>query len=697
MERDVLSLLKEILTRSSVVLSDLERITKTTRRQLIYRLDKINYLLKINNVDLISITETKKLVITNKTRDFLINYFFDSEINCYFLDKKERKIYIFLWLFLDCEYLSLQHFMSRLKISHATAINDIAEYNEQLKKEHVQISYTRKGGYYLSGDEIDIRKVMVKTIILATTDFFNDIILKIAMRDFEILSYAKCDLIIQKLALKYNINFVENRLCEFIYLFAFLSVRVTCKKDHLCDHQLKTSLDLISDFKEYKFTQALIQKLDLSDQVQSNDIAYIASWILGISFGNYDEETKDRSLIAHLVQKILNRFEILSGIKFSDRESVFRHIYSHFRPAYYRLLYQLPIINPLRERVINEYGSLYYLVKETMKHFNKLFNVDISDDELAYLTVHFSAVYINLQKDLSKVKKALIICLNGTGSSVLIYNELKSMFPQIYFYHPIKFSELDLSLYESDIIFTTKWFKQLNGLNIPIIKISPVMDVFERHNTIKEVVKILGLSTYVSADMDGIVNILIKNGIKQKNALEIATEIISKIHHVAHKEEQLSKKTLSFLELVNTEIMILQDHSLDALSSINKIGSLMVKNNFISKKYLKDVLDIQMKNPSYFIITDEIALPHNKASNEVLRNAIGILTLAKPIKFSNKDKRLIKYIFFLAIKNNLIHIQAMNQLLRLINTNAFMHLLSKEKKATNLVKFIENSLNKKEE
>lgn len=134
MERDVLSLLKEILTRSSVVLSDLERITKTTRRQLIYRLDKINYLLKINNVDLISITETKKLVITNKTRDFLINYFFDSEINCYFLDKKERKIYIFLWLFLDCEYLSLQHFMSRLKISHATAINDIAEYNEQLKK-----------------------------------------------------------------------------------------------------------------------------------------------------------------------------------------------------------------------------------------------------------------------------------------------------------------------------------------------------------------------------------------------------------------------------------------------------------------------------------------------------------------------------------------------------------------------------------
>jgi transcriptional antiterminator len=53
----------------------------------------------------------------------------------------------------------------------------------------------------------------------------------------------------------------------------------------------------------------------------------------GHGYWDADEEAPDSSIINELVERIFDRFERLSGIRFKDKKTVKKQVYSHFRPA----------------------------------------------------------------------------------------------------------------------------------------------------------------------------------------------------------------------------------------------------------------------------------------------------------------------------------------------------------------------------
>ena len=113
----------------------------------------------------------------------------------------------------------------------------------------------------------------------------------------------------------------------------------------------------------------------------------------GHFYGNINEETMDNALISGIADSILQRFEALSGVHLADRDKMFVQLYAHLRPAYYRLIFHLPIFNPLRETVKIEYRELFQLMEETMKPATAFFSHGIPEDEIAYLTMHFAAAF----------------------------------------------------------------------------------------------------------------------------------------------------------------------------------------------------------------------------------------------------------------------------------------------------------------
>lgn len=151
--------------------------------------------------------------------------------------------------------------------------------------------------------------------------------------------------------------------------------------------------EMIKSFKEYQFTKQLI-KITKNDDIMNNAlITYLSCWILGISYGQSNHNTKDFAFLSQMVKSIITRFESLSGFQFQDSQNIFNHIYDHLRPAYYRLLFNLPITNPLTQKIKQEYKVLFDLVKESVRPIFSLFNGVICDDEIAYLTLHFSRIY----------------------------------------------------------------------------------------------------------------------------------------------------------------------------------------------------------------------------------------------------------------------------------------------------------------
>lgn len=68
-----------------------------------------------------------------------------------------------------------------------------------------------------------------------------------------------------------------------------------------------------------------------------------------------------------------------------------------------------------------------------MKPFHVIFGEEIPKEEIAYLTLHFAFMYSEKKSINLNRQKALVVCVNGIGSSAILYNELKEMFQNYYF------------------------------------------------------------------------------------------------------------------------------------------------------------------------------------------------------------------------------------------------------------------------
>lgn len=690
MDKDILLLLQSIIKRSYYTLADAQKETNASRRQITYRLNKLNQLIENYGLLPIVMGNQQEFLIDVETKDFLIQFLFESNENStYYLNREERKIFIYLCLFVDREYLSLQHFISYLDISKSTLMQDLNELTLELKEHNITIEYERSLGYFLQGEEMDIRRHMMTIVIASLSENANSHVLDMFIDAQHLYTFEFSKLIIQELAHKHDISFVEDRLDEFIYIFIFLTTRIVDGLHVDKNNQKIPHIEMMKTFKESDFTNELIDFFPFRDEILKLDRHYIGSWILGVSFGNIDDDTEDCLIIAQFVGKIMTRFELLSGVHYSNLEEKFRNIFAHFRPAYYRLLFKLPIYNPLKDRVKSEYPSLYALVKETMKPFTEIFGEEISDDEIAYLTMHFASTYSKkVEDEIIEKKQALIICLNGIGSSVILYNELRSLFPSIEFLLPIEVSQFDADEYDVDIIFTTRFFKDLVNLKIPVVKVSPIMDAQERFTVFREVISHLGDYATTSVSADKIVNILRKHlGILPNEDL-VVSDLMNTYLKVPTEVKSEESVRESLRDLMCEQTLCLQLEASSAEEALRKSGQLLIDAGKVSDSYVRAVLRDQGRNPAYFVIAPHIALPHAKAKDGVHERAIGLTTLKTPINFGDSKNNPVKFIFFLAATDNESHIDAMSELLDLCGDPVFLAMLEKTKDKQEVLEYI---------
>lgn len=415
MDKDILILMKFLSKKSFITLADLENSLEMTRRQAKYRIQKLNDLLKEEVPPiLVSSSATKDIVVSDDTKKVINSLLKDIDQNdVYYLSKKERLIYMYLMLFINKAHLTLNDFIDSLQVSRSTVLLDLKELTQTLEELNIHIKNDRKRGYYLVGSEMEIRRFMMKNVIYTLADEDNNKVFDIFINDFYLDDFNYSKIYISNLAKKHKIRFVENRLIEFIYIFIFLNTRMQNEKYSSDEIVGLMDIDAMSYMKEYKFSYELLKKYNTTENITKADVNYIAAWILGISFGDINEDTKDCVLISDLIGKMMTRFESLSGVHYKNTEEIFIQLYSHFRPAYYRLLFKLPIFNPVCDKVKEEYPELYQLVEQTMKPFNIIFGEEIPAGEIAYLTMHFSTIYSGKKGvNIAKQKTALVVCSN---------------------------------------------------------------------------------------------------------------------------------------------------------------------------------------------------------------------------------------------------------------------------------------------
>ena len=234
MDHRILLLMQFIAQTSYLTLKELEVAAHVTRRQALYRINKLNDLLISENVPPITVdaTSDKRIEVCEKTKNVIQKLLMEmQEDEPYYFSKAERLIYIYLMLFVNDDYLSLNHFIDALEVSRSTVLLDFKELSQMLMEKSVKIKYNRSKGYFLDGAEMEIRHIMMRYVISSLSGDRNEKIFDLIITDFGLVKFEKSKKIIENLADKHSIRFVGERLIEFIYIYTFLRVRIQSGKD----------------------------------------------------------------------------------------------------------------------------------------------------------------------------------------------------------------------------------------------------------------------------------------------------------------------------------------------------------------------------------------------------------------------------------------------------------------------------------
>lgn len=692
MDNELLVLIRLLLKKSFLTTKEIEVETGASRRQITYRMEKLNHMLKEHAANTIRISTRGDIMMDQEIKHTLRLLLKQAKDDKYYvMNKKERMIYLYLMLFLNLSDVSQSDLVNALKVSRSTALLDFKELQQELSTYHIKVANNRTRGYYLVGSELSIRRYMMELVIYFLAEEHNTKVFDIFIDDFHLDLFEYSRLVISELADKYDIRFVEDRLTEFIYIFCFLKVRMS--SDIPQDEQILRLQEVIdlSTMKEYQFTKELLSHFKQTQLISPIDQYYISSWILGICVGNVEEDTQDCLVIAEIVEKIMFRFESLSGIHYKDSEDIFRKLYSHFRPAYYRLLFKIPIVNPLRERVKEEFPELFQLVKETMKPFNALFGEHIPDDEIAYLTIHFTAIYSKSRAmEVIPRKTALIVCLNGIGSSAILYSELSDLFPEMQFLPPMETSKLLHADIKADIIFTTSELIDIDIPDVPIVKVSPVMNFMERYQVAREVYLLMGNAMSKQPDIDAIMDIIAHHA-DIKNGPLLQQELLRYFSNVDVKED-VQHSSLALTNMITESIIQLQVEANDWEDAIRKAGKPMIEHLYVKPAYIEEIIRIMHQEGPFVVITKHVALPHTKPSSGALCCGLGLTVLKEGITFGSQEHDPIKYIFTLSAVDNESHLTAMSQLLELFNEPSFFTMMDEAETPQEVIAYIKSHI-----
>ncbi|WP_438790312.1 BglG family transcription antiterminator [Enterococcus sp. DIV0756] len=652
--------------------SNLTNQLHLSRVQVEYVINKINEALSDEGLPPVYF-DGNSFHLSETSRLFFVDFFSgENSYRYYEMDIEERKKYIYLMLFYHYEeYLSVNHFLEALDIGKTTFINDLKRVEKELESFDIQIKYNRRKGYYLAGNESVLRYHLMKLVLEDLRSDNGSFLWDYFLFNESTLDKEQTFEQIAAELERYSIVLVENRLLEFSYMLIFLLPHLSKEGS---DFYERYNFQKLYQMKEYTFSQSLLEKFSIDNEYA---VLYICGWMLGMAIGNADEEAPDSSIINELVERIFDRFERLSGIRFKDKATVKKQVYSHFRPAYYRLFFHLPIINPLSEKTIQEYPDLFQIVKETMKPIENLFGTMIPDEEIAFLTIHFASLIDNNDEYQVKRKVGIIVCPNGIGSSAIIYNELKNLFPDMIFIGPIETNEIYQKKQDYDMIFTTVPNMRLYSLKKPVYTVNPIMTINEKYNLVQEV---QGGNRNLSSDysfeelfsiIDRFATIHDESGLRKELVRQLKQPKKNQLKNPPAKNAE--KEDLSLVDILSPSFIQLTITSNSWEEAFYVAATPLIEAEIVSRRYIDKIIQTTYQEGPYMVISENVALPHARPEDGARDVGLGITVLKQPIKILGRTP--MKYIFTLAAVDNKKHLTALAELVALIDRTDFFQML----------------------
>ncbi|MFD2615757.1 BglG family transcription antiterminator [Terrilactibacillus laevilacticus] len=636
--------------------------TGYSRKQIYYDLKKINQWLDENQLPPIVTQRSHGLYIEQAVKERAIKLLSSMKHVDYTLSQEDKVSFILVSLFIKPDYLSMHHFIHSLMLSKSTVTSALKEAGEAVRTNNVEIGYNRQEGYHFKGHEYDIRNVVMQVITkMVQHQNGYDLLKKIyegnsPRRSFD-SSYAQVHRILRQVEEQLDITFVEENMKEQMIFLTFLFLRI----------EKGNTIHISSDIKHalgqspFSYTaQKLLKNAGL--ETAADECVYLTLLLQGINIKEDSRQYQEpnQTLINQLINEIIHEFERMTCLRIPYSSWIRDALYTHLKPAFYRIKYQIPMTNPFVDEIKKEHPDLFHIVKKSLRSLEKQVNQKASDDEIAYVALHFGA-FIETQGFTIHRKKGVIICPNGVGTSNMLKYQIENLVPQCDIVQVLSVKEFHhTNLTSIDIVFSTL----LINTDKPLIVVNPILTVTDKLRIIQEVDWYMYAASPRQIDSRRIieairpfVSIQDEGGLSQalsKLCLEPLVQMKGRYRPVLN--ELLTKNRIQIMQRVDSWE-----------SAIREAANPLLDSRIIEDSYIDAMIDTVKEIGPYIVIAPRVAIPHARPEKGVNQLGMAMLKLEEPISFSSdQDDKLVNLVIVLAAVDSETHLKALSQLSELL-------------------------------
>lgn len=670
LDSKALSLMGVLLERGTVSLAEFAIVHQLTKKQAWYEIEQLNKQLKAVSESKIQLYVGQLTIPPQLRQDWLAHT--ATEL---VLDHHERCQLIILYTYIKQTEVSQIHYQQLLKMSKNSVVLALKKVKQQLAQFSLQLSYSRQHGYAIIGSEQAIRRCIEMTLQKMRRSPQYHQLFTLVFAKWQ-LKQATATLTehLTVLAERHKVTFVAERFEHLVDFLALIQVAeqteqldFTAKQQHYSkSHHLRL------------MAEEVVEQLRLTIDKTGN-ITFITAQLLASLQG---EQQQLKPEFSQLTEAIIDEVQRLTLTLFEERTQLSASLYQHVVPCFYRVLFGTTIYNPYVETIQAEYADLYALVKKGLRPLEEALETKLSAAEIAYFTIHFGG-QLHFPSGQRHIR-ALTVCPNGVSSSLIMQQQLQSLFPTVAFeaVHSISDGQ-QLALESYDLVFSTVYFQT----NKPLYVTKPILNPVEKELLKRQVQRDFQLQQSRNALNANDILTLVKRHADIKDETALFTGI-SRLLNERRKDEG----GVNLTDLLIKEHIQQCDTTLTWQAAITLAAQPLLADYYITTDYIAAMIAMVEEVGPYIVLAPQVAIPHARPENGGKKLGMSLLQMKVPVDFDLKEvgdeDYQVKLLFVLSTVDNDSHLTALKQLSNILEDEDTIEALIKASSTDELLAII---------
>lgn len=524
------------------------------------------------------------------------------------IDINDRHNFIINKLIFEQDDVFFEDLMDQLYVSRSTLSSDFKKIRQEFDNYQLKIESRANKGVYVSGAEHNKRHFIMDYFFsghflknihqYVGDDFFK---LPISFEELTIIVLDEC----RSQYLKLSDFVIQN-------LIVHIALAITRVNDGFQISEMKIDEDKFQ--KEILVAKNILNRVirvtgtDFPDE----EINYIALHLISESIHTDVSENLELVSLRQDLLEATAEIDLHYGYQFSQDFTFIEGLSKHLEVLLERLRNNVRLDNPLLDDIQTQFKEAFIISRSLMSHLRNFKDFHLSDDEIAYVTLHLLA---GIERFYQNHKlNVLVICATGYGSAQMLRMRLENELGRqlnivdLVGYYDItddKLQGVDLIISTIDLsnlvfsipVFTVSVFlkdKEVQEIKDQLVKIEnkhhgpylqekqlPQEDIFDRYFSSER------FMIFEKADKEMVLKELITSLDNQSNA-----------HYQASMKELITNRESMSTVIFDQDIAV--PHPLKSMDKEAKIGVAIIPDGIYWEKGFESVKLVFLVSPSIY-------------------------------------------------------------------------------------------------